>query len=140
MSDTKIEAAAAVLAAMGGTPTVDGGSVPNETAPVVAPKAKKKAAKKVVAKPKAKAKKPEAPKKPGPKRIDVEFPANTTHKLAGGGTIEIAKVRHSYLVRLNGGRLKWFSALKVKAMVESKAAAAAEHEELEASVPAEAAE
>ena len=71
-----------------------------------------------------------APKRPGPKTVAVDFPANTSHKTADGGEIEIDKVRVSYLVKLPGGRLKWFSALKVKAMTESTSAVAAETEEV----------
>lgn len=132
MSENKIEAAAAVLEAMGGADVT--AEAPAAETQVAQPKAKKAAAKKPAAK---KAKKPEAPKRPGPKTLAC-LPTNTKHKVAGGGEIEIVKTRVSYLIRLpekdgKPGRLKWVSSLKVQAMVESKAAVAAEHEEAETS-------
>jgi len=135
-NEAKIEAAAAVLEAMGGADvTVE---IPTEEVKVEkvkkAIKKVKDAAKKETKK--AKVKKPEPPKRPGPKTVAVEFPSNTKHKTADGGEIEIEKVRVSYLVKLPGGRLKWFSSLKVKAMVESQSAAAAEVEEAAAAVAA----
>jgi len=48
-------------------------------------------------------KKPEPPKRPGPRRWRWSFPSNTKHKTADGGEIEIEKVRVSYLVKLPGG-------------------------------------
>lgn len=126
-NETKIEAAAAVLEAMGGADV----TVETPTEEVKVEKVKKaiKKVKDAAKKETKKAKKPEPPKRPGPKTVAVEFPSNTKHKMADGGEIEIEKVRVSYLVKLPGGRLKWFSSLKVKAMVESQSAAAAEVEE-----------
>ena len=149
MANDKVEAAAAVLEAMGGEAV----TVETPTEEVKVAKAKKAVKKvrdaaKAEAKAKAKAEREKeraakkakalAPKRPGPKTVPVLFPVNTKHKAADGGEIEIVKTRISYLVRLperNGkpGRLKWFSSLKTQAMVESKSAIEAEHEEAEAS-------
>jgi|GEM_PF-1194040 hypothetical protein len=115
MRQNKFEAAMAVLAAMGGeSVAADPPTSPSE-AKVPKPK---------VAKPAAppKTKPPEAPQPPGPMTIPVAFPTNTTHRTADGQALEIVKVRLSYLVRIGGGRLQWFSAPKVQGMVGAHAA------------------
>jgi hypothetical protein len=130
-NETKIEAAAAVLEAMGGEAIEAPAAEAVKVAKVKkAVKAIKKAAK-AIKKAKAKAKAPEAPKRPGPKTLPVAFPANTTHQMVDGGTLTVVKVRVSYLVQLNGGRLKWYGAKKmdaalVKAAAEAPAAEAEE--------------
>lgn len=128
-NETKIEAAAAVLEAMGGeaieAPAAEAAKVAKVKKAV---KAIKKAAKAIK---KAKAKAPEAPTRPGPKTLPVAFPANTTHQMVDGGTLTVVKVRVSYLVQLNGGRLKWYGAKKMDAALVKAAAEvpAAEAEE-----------
>jgi hypothetical protein len=114
MNETAVEAAGAVLAAMGGagaeapsTPQVPEATVEGAEAPK--PKAKK-------------AKAPEAPKRPGPKSCEIKFPVNTSHRTKDGGEIIIAGTRISYLVKLGpNGRLKWMSSARVHGMVEAAA-------------------
>jgi hypothetical protein len=127
-NETKIEAAAAVLEAMGGeaieTPAAEAVKVAKVKQAV---KAIKKAAKAI-----KKAKAPETPKRPGPKTLPVAFPANTSHPTVDGGSVTVVKVRVSYLVQLNGGRLKWFGAKKMDAAVTKAAGAAPAEEAVEA--------
>jgi hypothetical protein len=114
-NETKIEAAAAVLEAMGGEAVVV--EAPTTTEEKVA-KVKKavKAIKKAAAK--GKPKKEEAPKRPGPKTVAVAFPANTHHQTADGKELEVVKVRVSYLVKVGGGRLQWFGSKKMDEVVK----------------------
>jgi hypothetical protein len=122
MRENKFEAAMAVLAAMGGESVVAAPA----TSPSEAQGPPRKAAK-PAAPPKPKP--PEAPKLPGPTTMPVAFPTNTTHRTADGQAMEIVKVRLSYLVRIGGGRLQWFSASKVQGMVEPHAAKTADRAE-----------
>ncbi len=114
MRENRIEAATAVLAAMDGEGVVAESPTPTSEAEGTKPKPAKQAGR-------TKTKPPEAPKVPGPTTIPVAFPVNTTHRTADGQEMEILKVRISYLVRIGGGRLQWFSGPKVQGMVAANA-------------------